>query len=71
MPREGWAAISVHDVGGRLIARLANGPFAAGQQGATWDLRDRDGRSVAPGLYFVRASLGGEPATARTAVVAR
>jgi subtilisin family serine protease len=51
------ASISIVDLSGRLIRRLASSSPAA------WDGRDRTGRPVAPGFYWVRLddSEGGRP----------
>lgn len=50
--------ISVHDVHGRELARIAEGPRAAGPQVATWDGRDRRGRTAPAGVYLVRLRVG-------------
>ncbi len=49
----------VYDTSGRLVARLAQGRFAAGRHSLTWDGRGADGRPVPAGVYFVRATTGG------------
>lgn len=49
---------AVYDASGRLIAALKPGPVA------TWTGIDANGRSVTPGLYFIRAR--GAPAVAVT-----
>jgi flagellar hook assembly protein FlgD len=38
---------------------LANGSYAAGLHELNWDGRDDDGRSVGPGIYYVRAIVPG------------
>ncbi len=43
-------AVSVFDVQGRVIRTL----ICRAQGGTVWNLRDDDGRLVAPGIYFVR-----------------
>ncbi|RPJ40809.1 MAG: T9SS C-terminal target domain-containing protein, partial [Candidatus Latescibacterota bacterium] len=49
-------AIRVYDVRGRMVCALAAGePLGL----LVWDGTDAGGRSVAPGVYFVRLS-GGE-----------
>ncbi|NOT35488.1 MAG: hypothetical protein HOP12_15185, partial [Candidatus Eisenbacteria bacterium] len=57
--------VSVHDVAGREIARLADRVMLAGTQTLDWDGRDRDGRAVAAGLYLVKARIGTRIETAR------
>jgi hypothetical protein len=50
--------ITVHDLGGRRIRRLAEG--ARARTRFSWNLRDDSGRRVAPGVYWVRASNGAQ-----------
>jgi len=57
--------LSLHDAGGRLVRRLAAGTRAAGWNEVPWDGRDRTGRSVAPGVYFVRLEAAGQRSSAR------
>lgn len=57
-PLEGMGArIYVIDVQGRVLADLS-----VAQSGALWDLRDRSGSFVSPGIYFVKYSRGEAPA---------
>ncbi len=61
VPRPGRVRLSVHDVRGRRVADLWNGPGpAAGRHTVRWDGRDTGGRAVAPGVYFLRLEAGGE-----------
>lgn len=50
--------VSVHDVAGRELAVLADGPVAAGRHEWHWDGSDARGNRAAPGLYLIRASAG-------------
>ena len=50
--------IDVLDIGGRRVRTLFNGVMLDHLQQVSWDGRDRQGRQVASGVYFVR--LGGE-----------
>jgi flagellar hook assembly protein FlgD len=43
-------------VGGRLVRRIDAGVYPAGYRVATWDARDRHGRDVAAGIYFLRTT---------------
>ncbi len=54
LPHAGRAEVTVHDVTGRRVRRLASGTFAAGTHARTWDLRDDAGRSLGAGVYLVR-----------------
>lgn len=68
--REGSARLEVFDVLGRSVRVLVDGVAGAGAHEVAWDLRDATGARVAPGVYAVRARIGGEEATRRI-VVAR
>ena len=53
--------LSVQDVSGREVARLAEGTYAAGNHEASWDGRGPDGPAPA-GLYFLALRVnGGKP----------
>ncbi len=54
LPRAARAQLAVQDVSGREVRVLADGPRSAGAYTTNWDLCDRDGRAVPPGLYFAR-----------------
>jgi len=57
------ARLAVHDVTGRLVRTLHDGPLAAGDTRFAWDGRSARGASVAPGAYFVVVETGGEVVT--------
>ncbi len=65
---ESSARVSVHDVAGRELATLWDGPLAAGAQEFTWDARDERGAGVPSGLYLVRARVGTEVRVRRVIV---
>lgn len=52
--------ISLHDVRGREIALLQEGPLEAGSHDLTWDGRDREGCRLPSGVYFARMQSGGK-----------
>jgi len=58
-------AISVYDIRGREVRRLAAVSSARETFAVTWDGRDREGRRAASGLYFARVSWGNEVAVDR------
>ncbi|MFN8178892.1 MAG: YCF48-related protein [bacterium] len=66
---ETHAALTVHDVTGRLVRTLIDGPQSPGAHVVTWDGRDASGARVPSGIYFYRLSWNGETRTGRTAVV--
>jgi hypothetical protein len=51
--------IVIHDLAGRAIRVLSEGVQSPGMHELWWDGRDNDGRTVAGGMYFVRATTGG------------
>jgi plastocyanin len=55
----GRAAAQVFDTNGRRIADVIDRDLPAGSYGAAWDGRDRAGRHVTPGVYFLRLTLPG------------
>jgi flagellar hook assembly protein FlgD len=46
--------LSVYDVRGRCVARLADGHHEAGTVETVWNGRDDSGREAASGIYFAR-----------------
>jgi photosystem II stability/assembly factor-like uncharacterized protein len=65
LPRATSLDVAIYDAGGRRVRALASGSRAAGRQALTWDGTDDRGRTVAPGVFFVRANAGGAIATRR------
>jgi hypothetical protein len=55
--RSGHVDVSVYDVRGRRVARLANESYPAGAQYLTWDGRGSDGRYLPSGVYFVKLQV--------------
>jgi hypothetical protein len=47
-------ALNVYDRSGRLVAVLVSGQVTPGRYNLTWHATDREGRPVAPGVYFCR-----------------
>jgi hypothetical protein len=54
----GRVRLSLYDVAGRLIERLADGPFPAGEHDVRWSAQAH-GRRLPGGIYFVRMETGG------------
>jgi len=52
--RGGPAHVAVHDVMGRRLRVLHDGPLAAGAHALEWDGADASGLPLASGLYFIR-----------------
>jgi len=54
LARRGSVTILVSDMGGSIVAVLVRAVQDPGQHSASWDGRNRAGRIVAPGLYYVK-----------------
>ncbi|MCB1184136.1 hypothetical protein KDM41_11935 [bacterium] len=65
LPAPGDARVTVVGLDGRVVARLADGPFAAGRHEVVWNGRDAGGRPVASGAYLCRLEAGGTTSTRR------
>jgi hypothetical protein len=65
LPRPGRVDLSVLDVRGREITRLADGTWAAGPHELSWSGVDRSGVAAAAGVYFIRLACDGRVATRR------
>ena len=64
MPHAANVKLTVHDIQGRTLAKLADGPVPAGRHERTWDAT-----RAAPGIYFVRFSAPGFHAERRLVVI--
>jgi len=62
VPGAGPVSLRVYDVSGRVVATLIEGEMAPGRYSSTWSGRG-SGSNLAPGVYFVRLSAGGEVRT--------
>ena len=58
LPRAAVIDVSVHDVQGRTVARLAGGEWSAGRHAIEWNGEGARGR-VPPGLYLIRYRFPG------------
>ncbi len=59
LPRDALVRLAVHDARGREVAVLAEGPRPAGAHRLDWDGRDRQGRELPSGVYFLRLTADG------------
>ncbi len=57
--RDSRARLTVHDVTGRLVAEIQDGPLPAGEHRVLWSGADDGGRPVAAGIYFVVLEIDG------------
>lgn len=58
LPARQQVDLSIYDVGGRLVRRLAGGPMNAGTHELVWDGRAAGGEESASGIYFYRLETG-------------
>ncbi len=58
--------LSIYDVSGRLVTRLANGRLEAGEHERTWDGTMPGGSRAAAGMYLVRLQAGGRESITKT-----
>ncbi len=55
--------LTIHDLTGREVARLASETYPAGRHAVTWNGRDQTGREVASGTYLARVVAEGQVQT--------
>jgi hypothetical protein len=65
IPRDGAAALTVHDAAGRTVRTLLRGAIRAGAHAVEWDGRDDQGRLVASGVYVARLVADGQQQQAK------
>jgi hypothetical protein len=70
LPQRAHVRLSVIDLQGREVARLADDDFTAGRHSAAWDGLGRNG-AVLAGLYFLRMRVGAHTLVTRVAVVSQ
>lgn len=66
---DGPVRLTVHDLRGRLVATLVDGPVAAGPHAAVWDGRDAGGRPAAAGTYLLRLRTSAGTAAGKVVLV--
>lgn len=69
LPVRGKATVEAIDVSGRRVRTLHDGPLGAGPHQFEWNLTDDEGRPLGAGIYFVRATAGGQTFRRRVAIV--
>jgi hypothetical protein len=69
LPEPAGVRATLHDVSGRLLRVLVDGPFPAGNHQASWDRRDASSHPVPPGIYFLRLDAGTHRSHQRIVVI--
>ena len=59
-------SLRVHDVLGRRVRQVWQGPLRAGQHRFVWDGRDEAGKAVAAGVYIYRVEMDGRVEAKKT-----
>lgn len=54
LPRDGNVTLTVHDLAGRHVRTLVDGPLAAGGHEVTWDGRGQPGQELPGGVYLAQ-----------------
>jgi len=55
--------VAIYDVRGRLVRRFEDSTRLPGRHHVVWDGRDTNGMGVADGVYFLRVTVDGKPAS--------
>ncbi|MDD5720807.1 MAG: FlgD immunoglobulin-like domain containing protein [Candidatus Krumholzibacteria bacterium] len=58
LAKDGPITLRIYDQRGRLVRRLVDERFVAGEHTAAWDGRDGEGRTLAAGVYLVELRAG-------------
>ncbi len=69
LPAESLVRLRVYNLAGREVAVLRDGVQSAGPHEEPWNGRDRDGRELGAGMYFIRLDAGGESRTSKMLLV--
>jgi plastocyanin len=69
LPKSSPVSLTVHDVAGRIVARLQDGALPAGEYPFRWEGRGTDGRLVQSGRYFIRLEAGSVRETRPVSIV--
>lgn len=69
LAEEGRVSLNVYDVRGRFVACLVEGRQGLGEWSVVWDGRDETGRTLAPGVYYLRLMVNGRHAASTKAVL--
>ena len=67
--RRGRATLALYSIAGRKVRTLFDGPRAPGRGREAFDGRDDAGVKLAPGVYALELSAGGEHARAKLVVL--
>lgn len=69
LPEQSLVRAALYDASGRLVRILVDESLAAGKHQRAWDRRDRSGRPVPSGMYFLRLDAGAHRSRQKIVVV--
>ena len=69
LPQAASVRLSLYDLGGRLVRRLADEMREAGQQQIGWDGTGDNGLHVSDGIYFARMEALGHVLSQRVVMI--
>jgi FlgD Ig-like domain len=69
VPRAEHVELTIYDIAGRTVKRLASGTQLRGSWRVPWDGRDESGIAMGSGVYFARMSWPGGARVARVVVL--
>lgn len=65
LPSQRWVSLEIHDVRGRLVRRLLDGPAGPGMHRLDWDGRCDLGKPTEQGIYFCRLNTADHSETCK------
>jgi len=69
LPRTAFVNLSVYDVTGRLIRKIAKEEQKRGWYSITWDGKDNNSKILPSGIYYCRLSQGNSTQTRKILLV--
>jgi hypothetical protein len=69
LPGSNLIDVTVTDVQGRIVKRLAHGTRTAGRHRVAWDGLSSAGRRVTPGVYYIRLTANDQLSGTRSVIV--
>ena len=69
LPDDAHVTLTIHDLMGRKLITLVDGPKTAGSRFTQWNARDEQGRAVSAGLYLYTIKVGQYSKTNKMALI--
>tara|TARA_S200000501_G_scaffold367132_1_gene403019 strand:- start:1399 stop:1704 length:306 start_codon:yes stop_codon:yes gene_type:complete len=58
LPDDAHVTLTIHDLMGREVITLVDGPTPAGSKFTQWNARDEQGKAVSAGVYLYKIQAG-------------